>query len=73
MATEDDLAETVALVEKTGRRISSAMIASKPVRLLSLAIVALVVIVGVRGIVGGFAFGGDLFDTTGGPPHSEIG
>jgi micrococcal nuclease len=39
------------------------MIASKPVRLLSLAIVALVVIVGIRGIVGGFAFGGDLLDT----------
>lgn len=39
------------------------MIASKPVRLISLAIVALVVIVGVRGIVGGFAFGGDLLDT----------
>lgn len=39
------------------------MIASKPVRLLSLALVALVVIVGVRAVVGGFAFGGDLLDT----------
>jgi len=44
------------------------MIASKPVRLLALAIVALVVIVGVRGIVGGFAFGGELLDT---PTHSD--
>ncbi|MAO79341.1 MAG: hypothetical protein CMH82_01505 [Nocardioides sp.] len=34
------------------------MIASKPVQLLSLAIVALVVVTGVR------AFGGDLLDTT---------
>jgi micrococcal nuclease len=34
------------------------MIASKPVRLLSLAIVALVVLVGVNGIVGGIAFSG---------------
>lgn len=41
------------------------MIASKPVRLLSLAIVALVVITGVRAIVGSFAFGGDLLDTSG--------
>lgn len=49
------------------------MIASKPVRLLSLAIVALVVIVGVRGIVGGFAFGGDLLDTTGGPGSATAG
>jgi len=39
------------------------MIASKPVRLLSLAIVALVVLVGVRGIVGGTGVGGDLLDT----------
>jgi micrococcal nuclease len=39
------------------------MIASKPVRLLSLAIVALVVIVGSRVVAGGFAFGGDLLDT----------
>lgn len=39
------------------------MIPSKPVRLLSLAIVAVVVIVGVRAIVGGFALGGDLLDT----------
>ena len=40
------------------------MIASTPVRLLSLAIIALVVIVGVRGIVGGFAFSGDMLDTS---------
>ena len=46
------------------------MIASTPVRLLSLAIVALVVIVGVRGIVGGFAFGGDMLDTSPGS-HSS--
>lgn len=46
------------------------MIASTPVRLLSLAIVALVVIVGVRGIVGGFAFGGDMLDTSPGA-HSS--
>jgi len=46
------------------------MIASTPVRLLSLAIVALVVIVGVRGIVGGFAFGGDILDNSPGP-HSS--
>ncbi|NYI47854.1 micrococcal nuclease [Nocardioides aromaticivorans] len=39
------------------------MIASKPIRLLSLAIVAAVVVVGVRGIVGGFAAGGDILDT----------
>lgn len=39
------------------------MIASRPIRLLSLAIVAAVVVVGVRGIVGGFAAGGDLLDT----------
>ena len=44
------------------------MIASTPVRLLSLAIVGLVVIVGVRGIVGGFAFGGDILDTSPAPP-----
>ncbi|ABL79513.1 MULTISPECIES: hypothetical protein [unclassified Nocardioides] len=44
------------------------MIASKPVRLLSLAIVALVVIAGIRAIVGGFAFGGDLLDS---PARSE--
>lgn len=47
------------------------MIASKPVRLLSLAIVALVVIAGVRGIVGGFSFGGDLLDTR--PSGSDAG
>lgn len=46
------------------------MIASTPVRLLSLAIVALVVIVGVRGIVGGFAFGGHILDTSPGS-HSS--
>jgi len=40
------------------------MIASTPVRLLSLAIVALVVVVGVRGIVGGFALGGDILDAS---------
>jgi len=40
------------------------MIASKPSRLLSLGIVALAVIVGVRAIVGGFALGGGLLDTT---------
>lgn len=39
------------------------MIASKPVRLLALAIVALVVVVGSRVVAGGFAFGGDLRDT----------
>jgi len=39
------------------------MIASKPVRLLSLATVALVVLVGVRGIMGGIGVGGDLLDT----------
>jgi micrococcal nuclease len=39
------------------------MIASKPVRLLSLAILALVVLVGVRGIVGGIGVGGDLLET----------
>jgi len=38
------------------------MISSKPVRLLSLAIVALSVAGGVRALVGGFAFGGgDMF------------
>lgn len=41
------------------------MIASKPVRLLSLAIVALVVLVGVRGIVGGIWSSGDLFEGAG--------
>ena len=41
------------------------MIASKPVRLLSLTIVALVVLVGVRGIVGGTGSSGDLFDGAG--------
>ena len=46
------------------------MIASTPVRLLSLAIVALVVIVGIRGIVGGFAFGGHMLDTSPGA-HSS--
>jgi micrococcal nuclease len=37
------------------------MIVSKPVRLLSLAIVALVVLAGVRSIVGGIGSSGDLF------------
>ena len=41
------------------------MSASKPARLLSLAIVALVVLVGVRGIVGGTGSSGDLFDGAG--------
>lgn len=36
------------------------MIASVPVRLLSLAVVALVLVVGIRGILGGVALGGDL-------------
>ena len=36
------------------------MIASVPVRLLSLAVVALVLIAGIRGILGGLALGGDL-------------
>lgn len=45
------------------------MMARTPVRLVSLAIVALVVIVGVRGIMAGFAFGGVL-DTSPGP-HSS--
>lgn len=40
------------------------MIASKPVRLLSLAIVALV-LAGVRGIVGGIGSSGDLFEGAG--------
>ena len=39
------------------------MITSKTVRLISLAIVALVVVVGIRGIVGGFAPVGDRLDT----------
>lgn len=42
------------------------MIASRPVRLLSLVIVALVVVTGVRAVVGGFASGGDLLDATSG-------
>lgn len=46
------------------------MIASTPVRLLSLAIVAVVVIVGVRGIVGGFAFGGDIPENSSGSDSS---
>jgi micrococcal nuclease len=49
------------------------MSASKLVRIPSLAIVALVVIVGVRGIVGGLAFGGDLLGTPGGPNHAAAG
>jgi micrococcal nuclease len=46
------------------------MIASTRVRLLSLAIVALVVMLGVLGIVCSFAFGGDVLDTSPGP-HSS--
>lgn len=49
------------------------MIAGKPVRLLSLAIVALVVIVGGRGIIGGLEFGGDLLDTTDSPDPGDRG
>lgn len=41
------------------------MIASKPVRLPALAIVALVVLVGVRGIVCGIGSSGDLFQGSG--------
>ena len=48
------------------------MIASKPVQLLSLAIVALVVVTGVRAVVGGFAFGGDLLDTTPGRSDGPV-
>lgn len=44
------------------------MIASKPVRLLSLALVAAVVWAGVHGIVGGIGLGGDLLD---GRPGSD--
>lgn len=44
------------------------MIASKPVRLLSLALVAAVVWAGIHGIVGGIGLGGDLL---GGPSGSE--
>jgi micrococcal nuclease len=36
------------------------MIASIPVRLLSVAVVALVLVIGIRGILGGVALGGDL-------------
>ena len=49
------------------------MIASKPVRLLSLAIVALVVLVGVRGIVGGIGFSGDLLERSGGTAPAAAG
>ncbi|GAW54776.1 thermonuclease family protein [Nocardioides sp. PD653] len=42
------------------------MIASKPVRLVSLAIVALIIVVGCRGILSGVAFGGNLLDGHGG-------
>lgn len=41
------------------------MIASRPARLLSLAIVALVVLAGVRGIVGSVGSSGDLFEGAG--------
>lgn len=47
------------------------MITSTPVRLISLAIVALVVVVGIRGIGGGFALGGDLVGTR--PPGDASG
>jgi len=46
------------------------MIASRPVRLVSLAVVALVVTLGVRGVVNGFAFDGDLLDTQPAPGAS---
>ncbi|HCB05844.1 MAG TPA: thermonuclease [Nocardioides bacterium] len=46
------------------------MIASKPVRLVSLAVVALVVTLGVRGVVNGFAFDGDLLDSRPAPGAS---
>ena len=49
------------------------MIASKPVRVLSLAIVALVVLVGVRGIVGGLAFSGGLLDGSHGTEPAAAG
>jgi micrococcal nuclease len=42
------------------------MIASTPVRLASLAVVALVIVVGIRGIVSGIAIGGDRLDGRGG-------
>lgn len=38
------------------------MIASKPVRLISLAIVALVIVAGIRGVLDGVAVGGGLLD-----------
>lgn len=41
------------------------MIGSKPVRLISLAIVALVIVVGIRGILNGLAFGRDLLGNRG--------
>jgi hypothetical protein len=44
------------------------MISSKLVRLLSLAIVALIVAVGVRGLVAGIGLGGDLLDLGTGAP-----
>ena len=49
------------------------MIASTPVRVLSLAIVALVVLVGVRGIVGGLAFSGGLLDGSHGTEPAAAG
>ena len=49
------------------------VIASKPVRVLSLAIVALVVLVGVRGIVGGLAFSGGLLDGSHGTEPAAAG
>ena len=49
------------------------MITSRPVRLLSLAILALVVVVGVRGVVGGNGFSADLLERTGGTEPSAAG
>jgi micrococcal nuclease len=47
------------------------MIASTPVRLMSLAVVALVVVIGIRGILGGVAIGGDLLDDHGGSSRHD--
>lgn len=46
------------------------MIASTPVRLLSLAVVALVVVVGVRGLIGGVGLGGDMLVASRDAPSS---
>ena len=48
------------------------MIASKPVRLISLAIVALVIVVGIRGILSGLAFGGDPLAGHGGETAGTV-